>query len=214
MLSIGGLQNVSAVIKVITSQRSRCRWRLAALYRSRQGPFLSISIKEEKKYPSICNLITASRNFKKKKTTNKKTDLLPMAFHLALTVQSESYYPDEKSINHFLLFFFLHIKCIRCRSVAWPGLVWPRRPLPQNHLNAALPLRLPYGSIATDPGRASKPLWRVDKRHPALGCKATVNLQSKNITATAGCPQLSGRVACRPRISHNSFVRHETGLTT
>lgn len=40
---------------------------------------------------------------KKNPTTKETAGLLPMAFHLALTVQSESYYPDEKSIH---LFFF------------------------------------------------------------------------------------------------------------
>lgn len=47
--------------------------------------------------------------------------------------------------------------------------------------------------------------WSI-ARHPPLGCKATLSLQSKNIAATTGCPQLSGRVACRLLISHNSFV--------
>lgn len=113
----------------------------------------------------------------------------------------------------FFIYFFVYQMYTVWRCCL-PGLMWPRRPLPENYLNSALPHRLPYRSIASDPDRAAKPLWTVDKRHPALGCKATVNLQSKNITATAGCPQLSGRVACRPCISHNSFVRHETGLTT
>lgn len=115
-------------------------------------------------------------------------------------VQSESQHPNEKSMNLLLHIKYTTSQCCLTR------LMWPRWPIPQKHLNTVVC----HSASLTDqypqiPALAWLYKWSI-AQHPPLGCKAALNPQSKNITATASCLQLSSRVACRPHISHNSFL--------
>lgn len=76
-----------------------------------------------------------------------------MAFHLALTVQSESYYPDEKSINHFFLFFFAyHMYTVSRCCLARARVTSPTSPTEPPERRLATPLALRINSHRSRPG--------------------------------------------------------------
>lgn len=92
-------------------------------------------------------------------------------------VQSESQHPNEKSMN-----LLLHIKYTTSQR-GLTRLTWPRWPIPQKHLNTVIR----HSTSLTDqypqiPALAWLYIWSI-AQHPPLGCKAALNLQSKNITA-------------------------------
>lgn len=87
---------------------------------------------------------------------------------------------------------FLHIKYT---PTSRRGLTWPR-PGDLAGLSHRItwkqpsPLCFSYRSIASDLALALQSLPTVDKKHPPPGCKVTLNLQSKNIRATAKPPSI------------------------